>query len=691
MFKLSDFFEKSVVIQALRQAIIMCIPILLIGSFCLIFRIFPNRQYQIFLENFQGGILLHFLDDIYRITFLTLGVYITLALSISIVNTACRKENRNFSLVFVSLMLFFLFSGVFHMNGNTVDIMGENDILVSLLAVFFSYTMFNIIDKYVKVNFKLYSSGADASFTQMLNMLPKIIITLICGFLLYCIMVFTTGEHSLQNLITDFMYSIIKRENNKFTKTLIFALFQLFIWLFGIRKFNIIFPGSTQSFISNPCTINSHTAWNVFASIGGCGSTMCLAIAILIFGKKNTSKKLVRLSSIPILFNVNELLLFGLPVVLNPIYIIPFTIVPIVNYGIAFLASYLSIIPQTLNYVEWTTPPIISGFLCTGNISGSLIQIINLAVGILIYTPFVIHADKKSLEQENKMVADLICQYKELEESGEGGNVLCLKGIYGVLARTLADEIKCKIDRNEINLKYQPQFNNKNECIGVESLLSLEYSNYGKLYTPFVIGLTKEMEYQSKLEKAIFIVALNDCKKIVNSLGPDCKIAINITGNSIQTQEFEEFLVEMADKYKDYIKNILIEITEQDSLKIDEELISRLERLKKLGYSFGIDDFSMGSTSIRYLKYNIFDLVKIDGNLSKDVVNNERSRDIVKVMAGLTNRFGIDILAEYVEDKKQKDILEKIGCYEYQGYYFSQAVNLNELDNVIENVSNAVY
>jgi EAL domain-containing protein (putative c-di-GMP-specific phosphodiesterase class I) len=84
-------------------------------------------------------------------------------------------------------------------------------------------------------------------------------------------------------------------------------------------------------------------------------------------------------------------------------------------------------------------------------------------------------------------------------------------------------------------------------------------------------------------------------------------------------------------------------------------------------------------------------LVKIDGNLSKDVVNNERSRDIVKVMAGLTNRFGIDILAEYVEDKKQKDILEKIGCYEYQGYYFSQAVNLNELDNVIENVSNAVY
>lgn len=695
MSKFFEIIEKIKLLQIIRQALVMIVPILLVGSFALILETLPINSYQQFINNFLDGFIKQLLQTVYNATFGVLAIYTTISISLSLTNIESASNVKNYSLVFISLIVFIIFSGGLDFKKFDLSNIGEDGVFVAVFLTIITSYFYIYINENLKHGFRFYSSGADDTYTQMLYSLPATIIVFVVAVFIYIIMTKLLDITSLQELNRRILFSLIVDKNNSTYVSLAFLVLQSLLWFVGIHGSTLSIPGNLnfdgiREF--DPSIVIDHvhsmTILEVFATMGGCGSTLCLAIAILIFGKKKTSKKLVILSSVPLIFNVNELLLYGIPIVFNPVFFIPFMLVPIFSYSSALLAINLGLIPQIVTNVKWTTPIFINAYLATGSIAGSFLQLFNLCVGVLIYMPFVVYSEKRFFAQEAKKINELIKLVKEAEEEGVELNVLGIKGGYGVLARSIADEIQYKISKGEVNLRYQPQFNNEDKCIGVECLLNWEYSNNGRLYTPLVMSLTKEMGLATKLEKAIFKSALKDMDKLISILGENCKVSINLTGQAIQTEEFENFLVTLAKENAKYIPNILIEITEQDSLKIDYALVSRLDRLKKLGYKFGIDDFSMGSTSLKYLRYNVFDLVKIDGNLSLDVVENERSREIVSFLTNLTNQFNIDILAEYVEDEKQKNILESIGCLEYQGYYYSEAVELDCLENVLARVYN---
>ena len=123
-----------------------------------------------------------------------------------------------------------------------------------------------------------------------------------------------------------------------------------------------------------------------------------------------------------------------------------------------------------------------------------------------------------------------------------------------------------------------------------------------------------------------------------------------------------------------------INITEQEaSVKFSDELMESLFELKEIGYGFAIDDFAMGHTSINYLKTTLFDLVKLDGSLIKDMMNNDRCKEIIGMIVFMSQSLGFSVLSEYVETEKQRKILESLGCHEYQGYLFSPAIPLEKL------------
>lgn len=117
---------------------------------------------------------------------------------------------------------------------------------------------------------------------------------------------------------------------------------------------------------------------------------------------------------------------------------------------------------------------------------------------------------------------------------------------------------------------------------------------------------------------------------------------------------------------------ICLEITEQTALIANKSTFDRLREIKELGYLLAIDDFSMGHTSLTYLQESHFDIVKLDGALITEKINNPRSYDIVKTITSLSNRFGFSVVAEYVETPEQVKMLENIGCVQYQGYLFSK-------------------
>jgi len=130
--------------------------------------------------------------------------------------------------------------------------------------------------------------------------------------------------------------------------------------------------------------------------MGGAGATLSLVIAILFFARSNSIREVGRMGAAASIFNINEPILFGLPVIMNPIMLIPFNLVPVVLVTVQYVAMKVGAVAVTTGvFIPWTLPPVISGFIVTGHLSGSLMQIVNLLIGAMLYLPFLRILDKQ--------------------------------------------------------------------------------------------------------------------------------------------------------------------------------------------------------------------------------------------------------------------------------------------------------
>lgn len=136
-----------------------------------------------------------------------------------------------------------------------------------------------------------------------------------------------------------------------------------------------------------------------FVFIGGGGATIGLVLALgYLAHKKKASKQLKTLAPItviPGLFNINEPAMFGVPIVLNILLLVPFILAPMFNLLVAWGAMASGLVPLTYTDPSWTMPPVISGLLATGSISGSLLQIVLIVLDVLLYLPFIIAIEKR--------------------------------------------------------------------------------------------------------------------------------------------------------------------------------------------------------------------------------------------------------------------------------------------------------
>ncbi|MFR2301616.1 MAG: PTS transporter subunit EIIC, partial [Clostridium paraputrificum] len=139
---------------------------------------------------------------------------------------------------------------------------------------------------------------------------------------------------------------------------------------------------------------------DMFATFGGAGSTLSLIIAIFIVCRSQRIKQMGKLSFLPGVFGINEPIIFGLPIMLNPLMLIPFALIPTINIIITYFLMTAGLVPLTNGVqIPWTTPPIISGFLVSGW-QGSVLQLLLIILGVILYIPFIRMLDKQYLKEE---------------------------------------------------------------------------------------------------------------------------------------------------------------------------------------------------------------------------------------------------------------------------------------------------
>lgn len=152
---------------------------------------------------------------------------------------------------------------------------------------------------------------------------------------------------------------------------------------------------------SIPQFINAEGFYYFGMGLGGTGTTIGLALAIALFAKSKRYKTLGKITLVPACFGINEPIIFGLPIVLNPILFIPFIFTPILLQIITWFLMSFNIIGHVVTSIPWTTPPILSGLLVTGgDWRAAIWQAIEVIIAVCIYLPFFKILDKEALTLE---------------------------------------------------------------------------------------------------------------------------------------------------------------------------------------------------------------------------------------------------------------------------------------------------
>ena len=136
----------------------------------------------------------------------------------------------------------------------------------------------------------------------------------------------------------------------------------------------------------------------------GRGQHWGLAICLAFFSKSKYANTLGKTTIIPALFNINEPIIFGAPIVLNPILIIPFVISPLVLSIIAWIATSLGFVNRVVTLAPWTLPGPIGAYLATGgDWRAAVLNVILIIIAVLIYYPFFKIYDNNLLKEEGNV------------------------------------------------------------------------------------------------------------------------------------------------------------------------------------------------------------------------------------------------------------------------------------------------
>lgn len=284
-------------------------------------------------------------------------------------------------------------------SGNQIN---SNGYFTAILVGFIACVIYS---KLMKKNWtiKLPDTVPPAIAKPFLSIIPALVS-------LYIVAIFTFSLTKITDLlIIDWIYKVLQTPmlglSQSFLAVVLVAVLTQFFWFFGIHGGNVMAPIMEGVFgvalLANlEAYQNNETIPYVWTSVSYGAfvwyATLGLLIAIFLVSKNSHYKEVAKLGIMPVLFNIGEPVMYGLPTVLNPILFIPFLLCPAVMSSVAYLVTDLDWVSPVTQNVTWVMPPVLYGFFSTGfDWKSIILSIINLVLATLIYLPFVRTANKK--------------------------------------------------------------------------------------------------------------------------------------------------------------------------------------------------------------------------------------------------------------------------------------------------------
>lgn len=417
LMPLAEKIGKNKYLIAIRDGFLLSMPLLIVGSFFLLIANFPIPGWTQFWARFFGDNWASYFSKPTDATFSIMAILAVIGIGYSF--SEQMKVDKLFGAA-ISLVCWFLimpYEILFNesvVTGIPLGWVGSKGIFVGIICAFLSVHVYAWVNKKGWV-IKM-PEGVPPTVEKSFAALIPAGVSVLVFFVINIVFAMTSFGNAFNFIFTILQTPLLKL-GNTLPAMVIAYIFLHFFWFFGVNG------GSVVGAVFNPIlqtlsaenlaalqsgqaipNIISQQFQDLFATFGGCGSTLSLLIAMMLFCHSKRIKELGKLAFIPGVFGINEPIVFGLPIVLNPMILIPFMLVPTINIVISYICMSIGLVPLCSGVaIPWTMPVILSGFLATGW-QGAVLQLLLLILGVFIYMPFIKMMDKQYLEEEAKAV-----------------------------------------------------------------------------------------------------------------------------------------------------------------------------------------------------------------------------------------------------------------------------------------------
>ena len=418
-----------------------------------------------------------------------------------------------------------------------------------------------------------------------------------------------------------------------------------------------------------------------FAFIGGSGATLCLLLAILLFSKSQ-SMRLLAVASLPLsLFNVSEVLLFGLPTILNPRLFIPFLLVPAFNAMVALMVVQLGWVSPAVASVPFTAPVLLNAYLSThGDVAAVVLQVFLLAAGTLVYAPYVRAIHRQSSDGGTVYLKSLDMTFRGLEEKGRLLEFDPVLATHQTLARQAAELNRIQqISDYEFYLEFQPQVSTRTGlCTGCEALMRARDSQ-GTVHSPWeFLQWLAHARLMPDVDVWVASQAVRQYQKW-QKVGFELPMTINISSTTLKDAAYGDRLVEILAQARGRVS---VEITEDALVSDIPATRQTIQKLQALGAKVYLDDFGTGFSALSYLHQFPVDFIKID----RSFVVAQRDPKGAQVLTGMLRfceALDLGVVVEGVETAEQLAFLSHGPELFIQGWYFSKALPGDQLPRFV--------
>ena len=274
---------------------------------------------------------------------------------------------------------------------------------------------------------------------------------------------------------------------------------------------------------------------------------------------------------------------------------------------------------------------------------------------------------KLSALSERDAAKALVYTINEFERKGTELTIETLNNGLQKYAEANAEkmqEFQSLIDRLDFKLHYQAIVDLKTREVSHYEMLSR--FNSGDTLEWVMFG--EDMGMATKFDAAVCELAINTITR--KFAGSRSKFSINLSGQSVEDDEFCMELKEKLTADPTLKDRIMFEITESTHMNDLNKVNQFIETLQAEGFKVALDDFGAGNASFQYIQKLKVDVVKIDGKYIRKLLSSSRDAAMVKNLVRMCQDLNIEVIAEYVEDEDQADVLQEMGVKYAQGFFF---------------------